>query len=124
MDNWLQIILQLGFPTASLVFLAWKGIPWLEEKNEKHNSAIKDMIEKHEKSMARKDEKIEQIVQDSFENHQSSMKIIEANTRAIVALSSDIHGLKETNVQLRAQIQNTETLTAQVRGFLEALKAD
>lgn len=121
MNEWLEIVLQLGFPTATVVFLAWKGIPWLEAKNERHNKAIQALIKSHEDKMNAKDEKLQMIVQDSLENHQSSMKIIEANTRAIIALSGDIHGLKETNVQLREQIQNTESLTAQVKGFLEGL---
>lgn len=120
--DWVQIIVQLGVPTAILVFLVWKGIPWIDEKNEKHNKSIRELINLHEGKMQQKDEKIERIVQDSLENHQSSMKIIEANTRAITALSTDITGLKSTNNQLREQIANTEALTAQVKGFLEALK--
>lgn len=122
MSEYIEILVQVGFPMATLIFLVYKGIPWLDAKNDRYNSAIKSLIEQHEKKMLDKDEKIDQIIKDNQERHQWSMRIIEANTKAITSLSGDIYGLKETNIQLREQIQNTESLTAQVKGFLEGYK--
>lgn len=118
MPDWFEIILQLGFPTATVIFLAWKGIPWLELKNEKHNQAIRELINAHEKKMDSKDEKIEKIVQDALENHQSAMRIIEANTRAISSLANDITPLKETNIKMSQQLDKTNELINWLRSDL------
>lgn len=91
--------------------------------NQRHNKDIRELIDRHEKAVTLKDSKIEKMVQDSIENHQSSMRVIEANTRAIMSLSVDITGLKETNNDLKRQIKITENLTNEVKGLFTGFNA-
>lgn len=101
--EWVELILQLGFPTVTVVFLAWKGIPWLQELNQKHRSEIRELIDAHLAKIEEKDSDLKEI-------HSNAMKIIEANTRAINSLASDVGSLKETNTTIKAQIERTNEL--------------
>jgi len=112
--EWIELILQLGFPTATVIFLAWKGIPWLQdlnktyqdeqrEQNEKHNTEIRTLMITHLSKIEEKDSNLKEI-------HDNAMKIIEANTRAINSLAIDVGSLKETNVTIKSQIEKTNEL--------------
>lgn len=112
--EWIELILQLGFPTATVIFLAWKGIPWLQdlnktyqdeqrEQNEKHNIEMRTLMTTHLSKMEEKDSNLKEI-------HDNAMKIIEANTRAINSLAIDVGSLKETNVTIKSQIEKTNEL--------------
>jgi len=106
--EWIQIILQLGFPTATVIFLAWKGIPWLQNLNQTHRSEIRELIDNHI-------EKIEEKDAENREVHQQSMRIIEANTRAINSLAHDVGNLKETNENIRSQLDRTRELISWIK---------
>lgn len=101
--EWIQMILQLGFPTATVIFLAWKGIPWLQNLNQTHRAEIRELIDSHIKKIEEKDVENREI-------HQQSMRIIEANTRAINSLASDVGSLKETNESIKNQLERTKEL--------------
>lgn len=112
--EWIELMLQLGFPTATVIFLAWKGIPWLQdlnktyqdeqrEQNEKHNIEMRTLMNSHLSKIEEKDSNLKEI-------HDNAMKIIEANTRAINSLAIDVGSLKETNVTIKSQIEKTNEL--------------
>lgn len=101
--EWIELILQLGFPTATVIFLAWKGIPWLQNLNQSHRSEIRQLIDTHL-------EKIEEKNVETREIHEYSMKIIEANTKAINSLAFDVGSLKETNAKINQQLERTNEI--------------
>lgn len=103
MPEWTQIFLQLGFPTASLILVVWKGVPWIQKIYQEHKAEVRELIDAHLN-------KIEQKDQDLKEIHEHSMRIIEANTRAINSLASDVGSLKETNNKINMQLDKTNQL--------------
>lgn len=102
-SEYIEIFLQLGFPTASVVFIIWKVIPWIQNLNENHRKEIRELIDAHLSKVEEKDRELREI-------HEHSMKIIEANTRAINSLAYDVGGLKETNSKINQQLENTYEL--------------
>ena len=108
MPEWSEILLQLGFPTASLILVVWKGIPWIQEIYKDHKQEIREMIDAHIAKIEEKDKDMKEI-------HEHSMKIIEANTRAINSLASDVGNLKETNTKINMQLKQTNELIKLIR---------
>lgn len=102
-SEYIQIFLQLGFPTAAVVFIVWKVIPWIQGLNERHRIEVRELIDSHLNKVEEKDKELREI-------HEHSMKIIEANTRAINSLASDVGNLKETNMKINQQLENTREL--------------
>lgn len=102
-SEYIQLILQLGFPTASVVFIVWKVIPWIQNLNENHRKEVRELIDAHLNKVEEKDKELREI-------HEHSMKIIAANTRAINALAYDVGNLKETNAKINQQLENTYEL--------------
>lgn len=113
MPEWTQIFLQLGFPTASLILVVWKGIPWIQEVYASHKAEIRELIDSHLAKIEEKDKDLKEI-------HEHSMKIIEANTRAINALASDVGSLKETNAKINQQLSRTNELIEILKRFNDA----
>lgn len=113
MPDWIQIFLQLGFPTASLVLVVWKGVPWIQEIYANHKSEIRELIDAHLAKIEEKDKDLKEI-------HERSMLIIEANTRAINALASDVGTLKETNAKINQQLSRTNELIEILKRFNDA----
>ena len=103
MPEWTQIFLQLGFPTASLVIVVWRGVPWMQKIYQEHKSEVRELIDTHLKKIEEKDKNLKEI-------HEHSMRIIEANTRAINSLASDVGSLKETNSKINMQLDKTNQL--------------
>ena len=103
MTEWTQIFLQLGFPTASLVIVVWKGVPWIQKIYQEHKAEVRELIDAHLNKIEEKDKDLKEI-------HEHSMRIIEANTRAINSLASDVGSLKETNNKINMQLDKTNEL--------------
>lgn len=103
MSDWVQIFLQLGFPTASLILVVWKGVPWIQEVYKSHKAEIRELIDVHIAKIEEKDKDLKEI-------HEQSMRIIEANTRAINSIASDVGSLKETNAKINQQLDNTNRI--------------
>lgn len=103
MPEWTQIFLQLGFPTASLILVVWKGVPWIQKIYQEHKAEVRELIDAHLNKIEEKDKDLKEI-------HEHSMRIIEANTRAINSLASDVGSLKETNNKINMQLDKTNEL--------------
>jgi|TARA_R110000782_G_C14712466_1_gene403307 hypothetical protein len=110
MTDWVSLFSNLGIPLALLILVVWKGFPYLDRKNEKHNEAIRLLIEAHESKMEKKDVKIEKLVADTLENHKSFMRIIEANTVVIERVSVDFVSIKENGQHLSLEIEKSIAL--------------
>lgn len=97
------------------------GVPYLDKKHKDWETRIdlvnKDWSEKYDELMSTHLSKMEESGKDMKDIHESSMRVIEANTRAINALATDVGSLKETNLQLKDQIVKTNAL-------MDWLKAD
>ena len=103
MSDWGELILQLGFPTASLILVVWKGVPWIQKIYQEHKDEVRELIDAHLAKIEEKDKDLKEI-------HEHSMRIIEANTRAINALAVDVGSLKETNNKINMQLNKTNEL--------------
>lgn len=121
MTDWIELFSKLGIPLAGLVLLFWKGIPYLDKKNEKHTSAILLLINSHEDKMEKKDEKIESLVKDTLDNHQSFMRIIEANTSVIERVSADFVTIKESGIHISNEIEKSIALQTKSTELQNAL---
>lgn len=109
-DAIIDIITSLGFPIATLIFLAWKGIPYLKKIEDNHRAEMREALNEYEDRLDKKEEKLDKTFSIFLENNKESMKVIEANTRAIMSLSSDVSTLKEHNEGIKRAIERNNEL--------------